>query len=516
MIKRSKGLLFKFAAIFSLFIIVTLTLTGVATYRNQMSVYRTQKLENLQLVSEHLANILTNSGIDFLQLQDYYVKNREKFLVPHNLSSSEDSLESYERMFTAKYPGKILGKGIDFSQLDEETKLAYALYNYEFFLLSFENICKTFQLAYTYYLIPDEEPEHIFYMFDGVRKSKSIDGRDYILVARKALVERAKHPFLWEAWETGRRPDNFGVWDNDFGHNYSCYYPLIINGEKLGIIGAEVEVADANREILRNSIRQTGVVGLILIFTMALLLLSINRFYISRMIELQADVKEYAELKNPDIAERIKNGILGEDEIASLAMQISSMIHELEDYMNNLLATTKELHATQKNAALMNMLAYKDSLTGVRNKTAYDNEVQRLESNLSSGEARFGIGMIDLNFLKKINDTYGHNHGNEAIKKLCLIVCKIFAHSPVFRIGGDEFVIIFQNSDYENIDSLIASFKEQLEASKRCENEWERVSAAIGIAFYDSSLDKNVESVFKRADMNMYENKKAMKAMRED
>ena len=516
MVKRTKSLIFKFALIFLLFIIGTLALTGVATYKNQMSVYRTQKLENLQFVAEHLADIMTTGNMEFSFLQEFYIKNKDKFLVPYHFSSLKETLDTYNRLFAEKYPGKILGTTIDFSELDEDVQLAYALYNYEFFLLAFENTCHTFNLAYTYYLIPDEEPEHIFYMFDGIRKKETKNGRDYILLGRKAEVKRSEHPVLWKAWDTGKRPDDFGVWDNDYGHDYSCYYPFSVNGKQLGIIGAEVEVADANREIFRNSLRQMGIMAIILFLSMILLLFCINKFYILRISTLQNGVKSYAENKDPEIAENIKKGVWGEDEIASLGEQVSSMIHDLDVYMHNLLKTTRELYDAKKNAEAMNILANRDALTGIRNKTAYDNEVKRLEKNIANGNARFGICMIDLNFLKHINDTYGHEQGNTAIKKLCRIVCLIFAHSPVFRIGGDEFVVILENSDFDNADSLLTSFKSALYESQKAENEWERVSAAAGIATYDPAIDTGVESVFKRADMTMYENKKHMKAVRTD
>ena len=60
-----------------------------------------------------------------------------------------------------------------------------------------------------------------------------------------------------------------------------------------------------------------------------------------------------------------------------------------------------------------------------------------MEERIQKGEKKLGIAIVDLNFLKKINDTYGHEKGNLAIKKLCFIICHIFQHSPVFRIGGD-------------------------------------------------------------------------------
>ena len=169
--------------------------------------------------------------------------------------------------------------------------------------------------------------------------------------------------------------------------------------------------------------------------------------------------------------------------------------------------------------ALIVRLKHLDALTGIRNKTAYDKEIRRVEGDLQSdSDKKFGIAMVDLNFLKKINDTYGHEQGNIAIKKLCRMVCVIFAHSPVFRIGGDEFVVVLENNDYKNADDLLAQFNGQLNdmANDAALEPWERISAAIGVAFYDPATDSSVATVFKRADKAMYLRKKEMKAVRNE
>jgi len=115
-----------------------------------------------------------------------------------------------------------------------------------------------------------------------------------------------------------------------------------------------------------------------------------------------------------------------------------------------------------------------------------------------------------------INDNYGHDKGDISIRKLCDLVCEIFDHSPVFRIGGDEFVVVLQNNDYENIESLVAQFEQRAaEISADSElNPWERISAAIGYALYDETLDTDADSVLTRADMAMYKCKRAMKQAR--
>ena len=89
---------------------------------------------------------------------------------------------------------------------------------------------------------------------------------------------------------------------------------------------------------------------------------------------------------------------------------------------------------------------------------------------------------------------------------------------PVFRIGGDEFVVVLENHDYDHIGDLVAEFNRQLEALAAEEGleQWERVSASVGYALFDAAIDAGVENVFRRADKAMYARKKEMKAVREN
>ncbi len=217
------------------------------------------------------------------------------------------------------------------------------------------------------------------------------------------------------------------------------------------------------------------------------------------------------------MAEANKKEAKGRNEIASLYRQFADLILEIDEHMKNLLSTKKELNDTKHLASEMNELAKKDSLTGIRNKTAYDSEARRIDWKIADGKNEFGIAMIDLNFLKRINDTYGHEQGDIAIKKLCSIICNIFKHSPVFRIGGDEFVVILEKDDLAGIEHLIQQFNAKIELLSKDENlePWEQVSAAIGCAFFESR-DTSVADVFRRADQEMYKRKKQMKGERVD
>lgn len=112
--------------------------------------------------------------------------------------------------------------------------------------------------------------------------------------------------------------------------------------------------------------------------------------------------------------------------------------------------------------------------------------------------------------------TYGHEKGDASIKRICGIVCETFDHSPIFRIGGDEFAVILINNDLEAVDSLVARFKKTLSEyeNNAALEPWEQVSAAIGYAVFEEGVDSTANDVFKRADANMYADKVAQKAQR--
>ena len=161
----------------------------------------------------------------------------------------------------------------------------------------------------------------------------------------------------------------------------------------------------------------------------------------------------------------------------------------------------------------LNRKAYVDPLTMVRNKSAYNEYIKKLQEQLDRDEViDLAIGIFDCNDLKSINDQYGHEKGDIYIKNACSMICKVFGHSPVFRIGGDEFAIILMNSDFSNRDELVAQLdKKQNERNAVVKSIWERVHIAHGIAVYDHELDDELGDTARRADKFMYDNKRKMK-----
>lgn len=158
---------------------------------------------------------------------------------------------------------------------------------------------------------------------------------------------------------------------------------------------------------------------------------------------------------------------------------------------------------------VMKNLAYVDPLTNVKSKHAYEDTVKYIDEQIKNGTAEFAVVMCDLNYLKHINDNLGHKAGDEAIRKTANILCNVFPMSMVFRIGGDEFVVIPSVLEYAMLDEKLDLLKMTLNEQKKIsDNYLERISIAFGCAVFDRDKDPSYHEVFERADQLMYEDKR--------
>ncbi len=220
-----------------------------------------------------------------------------------------------------------------------------------------------------------------------------------------------------------------------------------------------------------------------------------------------------------DSAEARKQNI---ERIKSLEIQTHDEIENL--YSAFLKTTSDSMQYFEKfkrakiQVAVMDELAHTDSLTGIKNKTAYIERTEKLDRDIAAGAANFAIIMIDVNCLKKVNDTYGHERGNEYLINACKLACDVFGKDNVYRVGGDEFVVILDGEDVKHCDAAVSRIKAEVERFRADSTlePWEKVSAAVGVAYYEEVIDSTAEEVFKRADAQMYQNKLAMKATRKD
>ncbi len=151
-----------------------------------------------------------------------------------------------------------------------------------------------------------------------------------------------------------------------------------------------------------------------------------------------------------------------------------------------------------------------DELTGIKNKNAFmelgdslDESIRTVDSDL-----KFGIVICDVNDLKRYNDMRGHSFGDEFIRKACRMICENFPNSQIYRIGGDEFAVYLTGEDYEIREELLENLRRESYANGRSRSG---PVIATGITVFDPASDAKFSDVVKKADLDMYKNKKMFK-----
>lgn len=145
---------------------------------------------------------------------------------------------------------------------------------------------------------------------------------------------------------------------------------------------------------------------------------------------------------------------------------------------------------------LTNQLYKRDALTDLFNRRCFFRNTDRLKNST------FGVIMLDLNDLKKLNDEEGHKAGDEALITCAENMLKVFKKFGIlYRLGGDEFAIIINNKHIKKIEALLDNFEMNMASTKYV--------MAYGYAVYKPNDD--IEAVLDKADANMYENKKLVK-----
>ena len=205
--------------------------------------------------------------------------------------------------------------------------------------------------------------------------------------------------------------------------------------------------------------------------------------------------------KIADASVKLSNGDYNVEFVHSNVSEIELLNTAFENMATHLHEREKELR----------FFANRDSITGLRNTTSYKSWVAEFDREIASKTANFGVVVFDVNRLKETNDVYGHDVGDKLIVSVAKVISDVFKRSPVFRIGGDEFLAVLRHGDLEDCEKLFIQLDLECANTFVGENSKIPISIARGFARFDSDKDLHFNDVFKRADYAMYENKRKSK-----
>lgn len=309
----------------------------------------------------------------------------------------------------------------------------------------------------------------------------------------------------------------------DWGWLCSAYVPILDeNGNLICNVGCDVAMDEIMVQRRRNLLYTAVGAFLLTALVLTLAILIVDRSIVKPLNRITVEMKKFspAEGKDYDASGVIDLGIGSRDEIEDIYQGIKEMQLNIVDYLNDLEAMQRDkeraendIKDKEKQIGQISREAYRDPLTGVGSKAAYSRKISELNGLIGKHEdAVFAIVMVDVNRLKQINDNYGHSFGDAYLRGCCHVICDVYKHSSVYRIGGDEFVVILEGEDYEKRLKRLSQLKAEFDkaGSDTSADPWLRFSAASGMA-ERASDDNSVELVFKRADKAMYEDKMEFK-----
>ena len=270
---------------------------------------------------------------------------------------------------------------------------------------------------------------------------------------------------------------------NDMGKNWLLSYSTLTNGMKLVVCAPTAEVKAPWRHL---EIITLIIVAVVLAVSIPATLIALRA--VGRPLNQLTEAARELSKGNYDV----ELSYAGDDEIGELTRAFKTLRDHLRVYISNL-----------------NSQVYRDSLTHVKNKAAYDIYAARVNDKISraneSDELEFALVMFDCNSLKSINDFYGHDKGDIYLKTACKLICEVYEHSPIFRIGGDEFVVLLEDRDYVSRKELFCEFDKRVDiVNAQADNPWEKIDIAKGMSTYRWGEDQDIEMVLHRSDQRMY------------
>ncbi|HPL68044.1 MAG TPA: sensor domain-containing diguanylate cyclase, partial [Smithellaceae bacterium] len=157
------------------------------------------------------------------------------------------------------------------------------------------------------------------------------------------------------------------------------------------------------------------------------------------------------------------------------------------------------------------LLAIVDTLTGLFNRRGFITLAEQQLKTAYRTEKKQLLFFIDLDGLKVINDTYGHDEGDHALQKTAMILKQTFRESDIIgRLGGDEFAVLVVDDD-ELQKNILKRLKERIKEESTVSDVSYKISMSIGVAEYDPSRPCKVEELMLEADRLMYIQKKEKK-----
>ena len=331
--KKRSTLLFRLTFIFATFGIIIFAMSMLATYFIQMSTYKKTSMDRVKKADQYIVSMLLDDKEDVKEYAKFFRDHYDEIRVePIEFDEFISSRNEFYKAFAERFPGQGFGTDIKTADLPYDLKLLYYSYYHKYWEITFEDAAAELDVAYSYFLLADPETKQLIYLIDPIREPNEEDGTKLNL-GWNDIYDEPEYDSVWTVYEAGvPLDDELVIFDNEYGHTYAYYYPLIIDGEKIGLIVSEIDIDGLNKDILNRSLTLGIWVAIIFVLCEMIMLFLVNKLYISKLHFLIEEIGRFGSSRDAEIVDEIKNTKFGKDELGQLADNTSYMMNEIVEH----------------------------------------------------------------------------------------------------------------------------------------------------------------------------------------
>lgn len=341
-------------------------------------------------------------------------------------------------------------------------------------------------------------------MFGDVETGEEVLSAFAVDAAVLSAMVRSNDELFVEYYSNGLSPQT------DFTESDIHFFntPIEIDGEEIGDITVLVSFLNLNFRVYR-------IIGFsVITFFVAIAIASVISYRLQRTIsEPILELRDFADsvATNSDYKSRIK--LTSDDEIGDLAEAFDHMLDQIEHRDNHLEKQVRQRTAElEKLADEFRHRAFHDSLTGLPNRALLNERFGSIISHAKRTKTLIGTLLLDLDNFKTINDTLGHDFGDELLKLIAhRIQTVIRGEDIISRIGGDEFVVMVQDiSSPEDLEAIADNILTELRKDIVLFDQRIKSSVSIGGALYPRD-GTDLLALKRNSDLAMYSAKESGK-----
>lgn len=408
-------------------------------------------------------------------------------------------IEEYTRM--AKGVTQLMADQIDGDRVDEYMEQNFRSAEYRAIIDYMYKLKANYpDVLYLYSYRCEEDGGHMIFDIDA----EEMDNGEAYEVGYVYVLDE---PFasMMPQIMAGEETEGYAVQSAEDGYLFSYCRPVLrSDGSYACSVCVDFSLDQLHREDAAFTLRLMLIIAGIAVLILAAEVLVVRKWVTDPINDLSRCADSFAYDTEEDRKNNIelldKVDIRSRDEIGVVYQMLRSVTIDSFQSTSSLSQARQDIQDKEIRISEISREAYKDNLTRVGNLAAFKRDTKTMEG-------AFGIVMFDLNSLKYVNDHYGHDHGDVYIQGCCSLICEQYKHSPVYRIGGDEFVVLLRGEDYNKREQHLQEIRAAFEQAAGDPEPWKQYSASSGMAV--SREGETAEEVLKRADEAMYQEKEA-------